>query len=135
MSDAATLATRSMIEVGRRLHALRTALGLKAKEMCAEVNVEANTWSQWEKGRRMADLNAMMRIYDKFGADLNYIYMGLTSTMPHELAVKVRQKLAETAPPSDAEIVAMLKRKGLQHSGIAEFEAAQASTQNHAARK
>jgi transcriptional regulator with XRE-family HTH domain len=127
MSDAATLAARSMIEVGRRLHALRSALGLKAKDICAQVNVEPNTWSQWENGRRMADLNAMMRVYDLFGADLNFIYMGSTSSMPHELALRVREQLSRTAPPPDAEIAAMLKRRGLSHPGIDEVDSREAA--------
>lgn len=107
-----------MVEVGRRLVALRKALDLKAKDMCGQVNVEANTWSQWEKGKRLAPVDAMMRVADVYGADLNYIYMGSTSSMPHELAVKVREQLAKSAPPPDDEIIAMLERRGLTHVAI-----------------
>lgn len=98
MTSPETRSLRSKAEVGRRLVALRSALGLKAKTMCAEVNVEPNTWSQWEKGNRMADLVAMMRVADTFGADLNYIYMGTTSTMPYELATRVRAQLKNVVP-------------------------------------
>lgn len=110
MTTAALLAERSKIEVGRRLLALRRALGLKAYEICAEVTVQSNTWSQWEKGKRMADLDAMMRIADRFGADLNYIYMGSLAGMPMELAGKVRAELDRTAPPPEPEIARLVDR-------------------------
>jgi transcriptional regulator with XRE-family HTH domain len=111
MSTAALLAQRSAIEVGRRLLALRSALGLKAYEMCEAVVVQTNTWSQWENGKRMADLPAMMRVADRFGADLNYIYMGSLASLPADLARKVSDELAKTAPPPDEEISAMLLRR------------------------
>lgn len=112
-----------MVEVGRRLVALRKALDLKAKDMCGQVNVEANTWSQWEKGKRLAPVDAMMRVADLYGADLNYIYMGSTSSMPLELAIKVRDQLAKSAPPPDAEIIEMIERRGLSHRAIDEQRA------------
>lgn len=111
------------MEVGRRLQALRLALDLKSKEMCAEVNVEANTWSQWENGKRMAALDAMMRVYDRFGADLNYIYMGSMASMPHELAAKVRAQLTRSEPPKDEDVVRMLRRRKLTHPRLEEAEA------------
>jgi len=114
MSIAAIRAERSAIEVGRRLVALRKALGLKAYEICEQVVVQTNTWSQWEKGKRMADLFAMMRVADRFGADLNYIYMGSMSTMPVALATKVSEQLAKSAPPPDAEISDLLERAELR---------------------
>lgn len=45
----------------------------------------------------MADLAAMSRVWDVTGADLNYIFLGRTDTMPHELAMTVRALLAAEA--------------------------------------
>lgn len=88
---------RSKEMVGFRLRTLREALKLSAKDMCAAVTVEQNTWSQWENGKRLADLTAMSRLWDRFGATLEYIYLGRTETLPFELAMKVREKLAASS--------------------------------------
>lgn len=107
-----------MIEIGRRITALRVALNLNQKQICEIVGVAQNTWNQWEKGRRTPALDAMMRVYDVYRADLNFIYIGSTSSLPHDLAIGVREQLARTAPPPDEEIIAMLKKRGLKHRKI-----------------
>lgn len=88
---------RAPEEVGRRLRTLREALGISARDMCAALNVAPNTWSQWENGKRMADLSAMSRLWDHFGATLEYTFLGRTDTLPFELAMKVREKLAQSS--------------------------------------
>lgn len=88
---------RAPEEVGRRLRTLREALGLSAKAMCEALTVAPNTWSQWESGKRMADLSAMSRLWDHFGATLEYTYLGRTDTLPFELAMKVRERLAQSS--------------------------------------
>lgn len=110
MSTPALRAERSMEEVGRRLGALRAALGRNQKEMCEAITVAANTWNQWEKGSRMADLAAMQRLSDLFRVDLNFIYMGWLGGLPVDLASKVIENLERTAPPPDAEITSLVLR-------------------------
>jgi DNA-binding XRE family transcriptional regulator len=89
--------------VGYRLRILRAALDdIAAKDVCAAINVATNTYSQWEKGRSLPDLLAMTRLWDHFGADLNYIYLGRTDTLPFELAMKIREKLAIGSVGTDA---------------------------------
>lgn len=89
--------------VGYRLRVLRAALDdIAAKDVCAAINVAPNTYSQWEKGRSLPDLLAMTRLWDRFGADLNYIYLGRTDTLAFDLAMKIREKLAIGSVGADA---------------------------------
>lgn len=92
---------RSKEAVGQRLVILRAALELQAKDMSAAVGVEPNTWSQWEKGKRMADLNAMSRVWDKYGADLNYIFTGRVDNLPVRLAATIAEKAAQVPASID----------------------------------
>jgi transcriptional regulator with XRE-family HTH domain len=102
---------RSKEAVGRRLVAAREALGLKAKQLCAELNVAENTWNQWEKGKRMADLLAMARLWDRHGIDLNFIFMGRTDQLPYDLAIKIVQPLDEPSASRRDDIAAAQSKK------------------------
>lgn len=84
---------RSKESVGIRLRALREVLELSAKDLCAMLNVEPNTWSQWENGKRMADLLAMARLCDISHVDLDYIYLGKFDALPFPLVSDLQKKL------------------------------------------
>lgn len=79
--------------VGQRLTAIRKALGLNAAELCREVGLKPNTWSQWEKGKRIPDLHYMMRLVEIYPVTLDYVYLGQMEGLPYDFAIKLRSKL------------------------------------------
>lgn len=88
---------RQKEEVGRRLRALREALDLEGATFAASIGVAKNTYSHWETGRNLPDIYAMGRVWDQYGVDLNYIFLGRTGTLPADLRVKVAEALNELA--------------------------------------
>lgn len=89
---------RDKEEVGARLRGLREALGQSAKDFATSLGVAQNTWSQWETGKRMADLIAMSRVWEMTGATLDYIYLGRTDTLPLDLAQRLRAGMNQERP-------------------------------------
>ena len=73
-------------DVGRRLAAARKSLGLSAKEVCEAINVQQNTYSQWEHGKSVMDVAAAARMKQRFGITLDWIYSGDPSGLPMNCA-------------------------------------------------
>ncbi len=61
-------------EIGTRLRAARLALGLGASEFSKSIAVRPNTYSQWENGTRLLDVLVAIRIADRFGIPLDWLY-------------------------------------------------------------
>lgn len=122
VSPLPTNPMRSKESVGVRLRALREVLGVSAKDLCAAVNVEPNTWSQWENGKRMADLLAMARLCDQTGVDLDYIYLGKFDALPFPLVSDLQKHLifGDFESQTDDFAVAAGKRTGtnIEHHSL-----------------
>ncbi len=78
--------------VGQRLVASRLALGLKAVDICKTINVQQNTYSQWESGDRLIGPSDSIRLCDRFGLTLDWIYQGDMAGLPHSLATKLLER-------------------------------------------
>lgn len=79
-------------EVGERLTATRHALELEAKALCEQIVVAQNTYSQWETGKNLPDMTAMVRLSKRYGITLDWIYQGDPKGLPHFLASKLLPK-------------------------------------------
>lgn len=86
---------QSRQEIGRRLKATRLALGLKATEVCATIDLTKQAWSQYENGNRRPELTPMLAFADRYGVPLDWIYRGQISHLPHDLAGKVMEELCK----------------------------------------
>lgn len=76
-------------QAGQRLKTARLALGLSSKEVYETINVQANTYSQWENGKSMVDVAAAARLKEAFGITLDWIYAGDPAGLPFAIASKV----------------------------------------------
>ena len=74
-----------------RLKAARIALKLSAKEVCEAINIQQNTYSQWETGKSMVDVAAAARLKKNFGITLDWIYSGDPAGLPYSIASKLRK--------------------------------------------
>ena len=79
--------------IGRRLVKTREALRLSQAEFCRQIGVERNLYNPFEKGRRRITIDVAMKIRDRYGVTLDWIYAG----DPHALPSDLYQKLASIA--------------------------------------
>jgi transcriptional regulator with XRE-family HTH domain len=81
-----------MIAVGRRLEAIRLALGemlridMTQDVMANQLGVTRSGYSWWERGGRLAPVPAMLRLEERFGIPLEWIYQGRLRSVPYDLA-------------------------------------------------
>lgn len=79
-------------DIGRRLRAIRTALGLKQNVMAARIG-EADggpqKWNNWEHGRDRIPVPSAIKVCIASGATLDYIYRGLMGGLPSDLAQRL----------------------------------------------
>ena len=88
MRPAPTKATLDRVALaGARLRAARKALHISQKAVCAAINVEQSTYSQWETGKHLVDPLAATRIKEHFGITLDWIFAGDLSALPYALAL------------------------------------------------
>jgi transcriptional regulator with XRE-family HTH domain len=66
------------------------AIGLPASRLAAELGIFPPRWSQWENGRHLADLRAMVRLCRRYGVTLDYLYRGEESGLPKKLFDAIR---------------------------------------------
>ena len=78
-----------IIEVGDRLRAVREALELSQSDVARAIDVRANTYNQWEHGKRLIDPLVASRLCDQFGVTMDWIYRGNMSSLPQHLAAKL----------------------------------------------
>ena len=79
--------------IAKRLVTTRRALGLKQSDFCQQIGVEKNVYNPFEKGRRRITVDVAIKIYERFGVSLDWIYCGDTS----HLSVELYNKLAAAA--------------------------------------
>lgn len=91
----------SRSEIGRRLKATRQALGLRARDIHRATGIGESAWSQYENGRRFPDLMQMLPFADRFGVPLDWIYRGLITAVPFELAQGILERLDRTPTKAD----------------------------------
>jgi ribosome-binding protein aMBF1 (putative translation factor) len=75
--------------VGRRLLRTREALGLSQAEFCRQIGVERNLYNPFEKGRRRITIGVAMKIRDRYGITLDWIYAGEPHALPSDLYHKL----------------------------------------------
>ena len=80
-----------LVAVGRRLRVTRLALGATAVEMCREIDAGPKAYSQWENGNRLFDVLAAVRLKERYGVTLDWIYGGDPAGLPARLAKQVRE--------------------------------------------
>jgi len=80
--------------VSRRLELLRRALDLTTTEMCRRIGSDSggSLWTNYEMGRRVISREHAIRLCEKFGVTLEWIYRGLEVA---EIEPKLKKALIE----------------------------------------
>jgi transcriptional regulator with XRE-family HTH domain len=77
-------------QVALRLRRLRNALGFETvRDFAAFLNVNEQTWYHFERGRRVPTIRDAIKLADKTGASLDWIYRGLEHTLPLHVVQKI----------------------------------------------
>ncbi len=79
---------------GLRLKAARVALAMRQESLANAVGVGRTALANWESGR-MPDVHAMIRLNERFGIPLEWIYEGRLRTVPFDLAERLQAACAE----------------------------------------
>lgn len=83
--------------VAQRLVALRAALGLNKADFADIIGVDRSSYTKIEKGVKPLLPAAAYRIYELYGVDMNYVYLGQVGGVPSRLSKTVISHLnAET---------------------------------------
>lgn len=93
-----------LLEMGRRLVALREAVGLNQAEWGRRLGFEPQKVNNWERGYNRIGIDSAIQICRHTGVTLDYIFLGSMSALPWELAGKIDRALTESeaAPPPAA---------------------------------
>ena len=76
---------RSNQDIARRITALRTALGHNQSAFAALVGVSQPAMNNYESGLRRPDLDVAVKIHQRTGVTLDWLYLGNRSGLPAHL--------------------------------------------------
>jgi transcriptional regulator with XRE-family HTH domain len=80
------MAKREVKVVTGRLRAVRAHYGLGSAEYAKQANVSPKSYSQWESGDFRISIDGAIRLHDRYGISLDFIYCGSLDGMPHKIA-------------------------------------------------
>lgn len=81
---------------GLRLKAARLVLGVERQDVMANVlGVQPSAYNNWEKGLRLPDVAAMVRLLNRSGVSLDWIFAGELRSMPFDLAARLQEQAVE----------------------------------------
>jgi transcriptional regulator with XRE-family HTH domain len=81
MSDGGS----STRDIGRRLTALREAMGYNGAAFARLVDISQSAMANYEAGTRRPDLNQAFKIVNRTGVTLDWLYLGVRSGLPAHL--------------------------------------------------
>lgn len=75
-------------EIGARLKAIRTTLtDLSIKDYAALLKVGGTRYTNWETGHRRLPPEEAIKLCERWGVTLDFIYRGIDTALPHSLAI------------------------------------------------
>ncbi|MBA2126697.1 hypothetical protein DLM45_10785 [Hyphomicrobium methylovorum] len=86
--------------IGRRLALTRQVLGLQQNEFCERAKIAANTYNQYEKGKKRPSVENAIRLCEAYHLTLDWIFRGDPSGLRYETADAI--KAARAARASEA---------------------------------
>ena len=97
---ARTVADKQLIAaVGKRLKWVREAMGMKQAQIADLVGVDQTAWSLYERGLRMPDQFAAVRLIAKLKISREYLLEGILENVEPDLAIRLALAHPELAPP------------------------------------
>ena len=76
--------------IAGRLLALRAWRGLSQKDFCAEIGVGTNHYSPFENAKRRIPLEISVKLVDRYGVTLDWVYLGDMRGMTGQMQAELR---------------------------------------------
>ena len=73
-------------DIGKRIAQLRDFVGENRPTFAKANNFSASQLANWEYGLRRISPDAAIRLVERYGVTLDWIYLGRASALPHSLA-------------------------------------------------
>lgn len=83
--------TRWQRMVGSRLQTTRIALGKTQADLARVLLISPQRWNNYERGARPIDIEFAIRLCERFGVTLDWLYRGIVAGLPFELAQRVEE--------------------------------------------
>lgn len=83
-------------EIGERLYATRTALGLTQAEIAERLGLSQPTYALYETGKRMLPPRWAVAVADGFNVTTDWLYRGDASGIPYKLHGEIMAVLPRT---------------------------------------
>lgn len=80
--------------VAARLRAVRAALGVNKANFADAIGVDRSSYTKIEKGEKPLLPSAAYRIFELYGVDMNFIYLGQVGGLPVRLSSLVMSHLS-----------------------------------------
>jgi len=75
--------------IGARIKQIRIVFGLSQAEVGKICECGPTTVSNWEKGRQKPTIPQAMKLGDRLGLDLEFVYLGRLRQVPFDIARKL----------------------------------------------
>lgn len=82
---------RSLRDIGRRIVALREAMGMNQTAFAQLTDIKQNALANYEAGTRRPDLDQAYKLVAKTGVTLDWVYLGDRSGLPHRLLALIEE--------------------------------------------
>ena len=76
--------------ISTRLRWTREALGHRQSDWCRLTGIGPQAWNNYERGLRRISLKHSIKLCEKIGVSLDWIYRGVTTGLPKTFAEKMR---------------------------------------------
>lgn len=84
-------------EIAYRLRAARDTFGLTQKEFAEQADVPQKSYNQWESGDFRISIGGALKVRERFGLSLDFIYCGSLDALPHKIAKELSSIPLDTA--------------------------------------
>lgn len=86
------------VDVGRRLALLRDIFDMSQTAFGKIAGLSQSRYSQYETGERLLPALVAIDLSNKFGASLDWLYLGEPAGLPHDLWRRIQERADELDP-------------------------------------
>lgn len=74
------------MDISNRLRALRSYYDMSSKDFAEQMSVPPKSYSQWESGDFRMSLDGALKMQERYGISLDFIYTGRLDTLPNKVS-------------------------------------------------
>lgn len=87
----ATRGRTSLDDLGERLRLTREALSLTQVALCRRTGISTQAWNNYERGAKRISVDNAIKLRQRLGIPLDWIYCGDMRAVPLEVATKLQE--------------------------------------------